>query len=239
MGYYGSWGQPVNETQLGIFYNTSETETNFNLTVEIWLKTGSMSLEDHSNDFYFDFDKNSASTYRGYFDINMGANSQICLTKYNASYKKGIDEVIHNSAATLARLGSNDRTVTVTNRFGIPALRKSTVSYDANGGTGVPDSQTKIYGIALKLSSVIPTRTGYKFKGWAISKTSTTVDYYSESKYEEDVSRTLYAVWEKDTDVKVKVDGKYVSGMMYVKKDGKYVHGVTYVKDKGTYRIGV
>ena len=46
-----------------------------------------------------------------------------------------------------------------------------TITYDANGGTGVPASQTKIEGEDLTLSTTIPTREGYKFVGWC-----TTVD---------------------------------------------------------------
>ncbi|MBR5423932.1 MAG: InlB B-repeat-containing protein, partial [Clostridia bacterium] len=43
-----------------------------------------------------------------------------------------------------------------------------TVAYDANGGTGAPDNQTKTYGTNLTLSSTTPTRTGYTFDGWDI-----------------------------------------------------------------------
>lgn len=41
------------------------------------------------------------------------------------------------------------------------------VTYDANGGTGAPAAQTKVYGKTLTLSTVKPTRSGYHFRGWA------------------------------------------------------------------------
>lgn len=71
-----------------------------------------------------------------------------------------------------------------------------TVSYNANGGSGAPDSQTKTYGVTLKLSSTNPTRTNYTFKGWATSASSTTVAYAAGANYTANASITLYAVWE-------------------------------------------
>lgn len=41
-----------------------------------------------------------------------------------------------------------------------------TISYNANGGSGAPSSQTKDGGIDLTLSSTVPTRSGYAFAGW-------------------------------------------------------------------------
>lgn len=70
------------------------------------------------------------------------------------------------------------------------------VKYDANGGSGAPTEQTKIHGVTLTLSSAIPTRTNYIFKGWGISSTSTTVSYSAGSTYTNNAAITLYAVWE-------------------------------------------
>ena len=44
---------------------------------------------------------------------------------------------------------------------------KYTISYNANGGSGAPGSQTKYYGTTLTLSSTRPERDGYRFVGWA------------------------------------------------------------------------
>lgn len=70
-----------------------------------------------------------------------------------------------------------------------------TVSYNANGGSGAPASQTKTYGVALTLSSTKPTRTNYNFKGWATS-TSGSVAYAAGASYTANAAITLYAVWE-------------------------------------------
>lgn len=71
-----------------------------------------------------------------------------------------------------------------------------TIKFNANGGTGAPGNQTKIYGKALTLSSVKPTRTNYTFKGWATSASATTAKYSAGGSYTANEAATLYAVWE-------------------------------------------
>lgn len=70
-----------------------------------------------------------------------------------------------------------------------------TISFNANGGTGAPASQTKTYGVALTLSSTKPTRTNYNFQGWAMSP-SGSVTYKAGGSYTANSGATLYAVWE-------------------------------------------
>ena len=70
-----------------------------------------------------------------------------------------------------------------------------TVAYSANGGTGAPASQTKTYGVNLTLSSTIPTRQYYNFKGWATSSSGSVV-YAAGGTYSANAAVTLYAVWE-------------------------------------------
>ena len=70
-----------------------------------------------------------------------------------------------------------------------------TVSYNANGGTGAPSSQTKTNGTVLTISSTVPTRTGYKFLGWATSSSATSAQYAAGGAFTSDENVTLYAVW--------------------------------------------
>lgn len=71
-----------------------------------------------------------------------------------------------------------------------------TVSYNANGGSGAPGSQTKTYGVSLTLSGTKPTRANYTFKGWGTSASATTVSYAAGASYTANAAVTLYAVWE-------------------------------------------
>ena len=81
--------------------------------------------------------------------------------------------------------------------YAVWQAKSYTVSYNANGGSGAPSSQTKTHGVALTLSSTKPTRTNYSFAGWATSSSSTSVVYTAGSSYTSNASVTLYAVWEQ------------------------------------------
>ena len=70
-----------------------------------------------------------------------------------------------------------------------------TIRYDANGGTGAPESQTKTYGVPLTLSAVKPTRAGYEFLGWSTDPTTMLTNYAPGERYTDEASVTLYAVW--------------------------------------------
>ena len=89
--------------------------------------------------------------------------------------------------------GTDYATTTVT----VPAVARPTytVSYNANGGTGAPASQTKQHDITLTLSSTQPTRSGYKFAGWGTSATDTGVKYAAGGQYTGNANITLYAIW--------------------------------------------
>lgn len=69
------------------------------------------------------------------------------------------------------------------------------VSYNANGGTGAPASQTKTYNQTLTLSSTRPARSGYTFLGWATKSDGTGAAYSPGGSYTANAAATLYAVW--------------------------------------------
>lgn len=70
------------------------------------------------------------------------------------------------------------------------------VTYNANGGSGAPEAQTKYYKHTLKLSSTKPSRSNYTFKGWATSSTATTATYQPGANLTTNANVTLYAVWQ-------------------------------------------
>ena len=85
--------------------------------------------------------------------------------------------------------------------------------YNANGGTGAPDSQTYTALSATSTQATFtvpnqtPTKDGYTFKGWADSSTATTAQYQPGGTIavkHENSPKTVYAVWEcnhpKDND---------------------------------------
>lgn len=76
-----------------------------------------------------------------------------------------------------------------------PTLKKYTITYDANGGTGAPSSQTKYCGTNLTLTTSKPSKTGYTFNGWKASNGTT---YTSGGTYTANASTTLTAQWKSD-----------------------------------------
>ena len=70
-----------------------------------------------------------------------------------------------------------------------------TVTFDANGGTNAPLSQTKTYGVTLTLTTTIPTRANYRFVGWSKDRNATSASYTAGGSYTDNASVTLYAVW--------------------------------------------
>ena len=78
--------------------------------------------------------------------------------------------------------------------------------YDANGGTGAPDSQTRtashptVNQATFTVPNQTPTKEGYTFKGWADSATATDAQYQpggTVAVKHADSPKTVYAVWEE------------------------------------------
>lgn len=91
-------------------------------------------------------------------------------------------------------------TKTASGSISIGVKTSYTVSYNANGGSGAPSSQTKWHGTTLTLSSTEPKKTGYTFEGWALSQAdanSGTWYYQAGGSCGKNENLTLYAVWEE------------------------------------------
>lgn len=86
-------------------------------------------------------------------------------------------------------------TLSASKSVSVPAKTSYTVSYNANGGSGVPTSQTKWYGETLVISSTQPTRNGYTFYKWNTKSDGTGSNYSSGDNYTTNASITLYARW--------------------------------------------
>ena len=76
-----------------------------------------------------------------------------------------------------------------------------TISYNANGGSGAPASQSKKYGQSVVLSDLVPKKPGYSFLGWATKSAATEPEYAPGDTYTANANLTLYAVWKLDPPV--------------------------------------
>ena len=102
------------------------------------------------------------------------------------------------SQITGSLTGTNTRTITVKESS---STTYYTLSYNANGGSGAPSSQTVKSGTGFYLSSTKPTRSGYTFLGWSTSKTATSASYSAGAGVKISSNITLYAVWKKNATV--------------------------------------
>lgn len=197
-----SWHEIASYCKLGIDWFASSGSTSVSITPKVYR-----------------YDLYNTDNYGGTFDEYLspdpvGAGAWYDLTFGSGSGTRTIDTFAtrsytrtHNSQKVTLKiawenigsyysgfksLGSGSNTWTLT----IDPLASYTVSYNANGGSGAPSSQTKWYGEELTLSSTRPTRTGYTFLGWATTSTATSATYSAGGDYTANKAAILYAVWE-------------------------------------------
>ena len=171
-------------------------------------------------------------SWDGQHDLNYSTNP--------ASYSYNIQTDGMNDALLFRPLpsGSYQYVVTAANAHGTVTLIDSafvigspttyTVSYNANGGTGTPASQTKTHNVPLTLTSTKPSRndasvgsytvtlnanggsvsstsltaartTSYTFKGWNTAANGSGTSYASGASYTANAAATLHAQWDSST----------------------------------------
>lgn len=72
-----------------------------------------------------------------------------------------------------------------------------TVTFDAAGGTGAPNSQTQVLGEGLVLPDTVPVREGYTFLGWTVESQGSFAEYRPGEALTAGEDMTLYAVWKR------------------------------------------
>ncbi len=76
----------------------------------------------------------------------------------------------------------------------------STITYNANGGSGSMSGRTVERGSTITLNANKFTRSGYTFAGWATSSSASSADFPDRAKVQINAaSLTLYAVWTKQS----------------------------------------
>lgn len=113
---------------------------------------------------------------------------------------------VGDCAEGMIELGVDDETM-ITSEIGervavistfakVDVVEKYTVTYNAYGGSGAPDSQIKYDSYDLELSTQIPTSEGYDFDGWIGSDRKR---YSAGGVYSGNASLELIADWQEKT----------------------------------------
>ena len=170
--------------------------------------TSVMKSQNYSEQVYY-----YENTYTISYNANGGSGAPSSQTKYYFSpltlttvspYRSGYSFLGWSTSSTAKSAtysaGGSFSTNANTTLYAVwqKNLATYTISYNANGGSGAPTSQTKTEGLTLYLSSSTPTRSGYTFKGWSTSSTASSATYSAGGSYTANASATLYAVWQKN-----------------------------------------
>lgn len=203
-GIAGGYGR------VGIYVGVSSNATTTTVTVSTWFWS-KYSVSDGYYSYYYNNDATSATTLinrsesiKTTVDTGTGwsTSNQVKLGETTYTYSRGTSDVTRNCAVKLTNIDRVGAAMTHTRSYTIPKLASYTISYNANGGSGAPGNQTKWYGKNLTLSSTKPTRTGYSFQGWALTKANADAGtwYYSAGgTCGKDENLTLYATWKANT----------------------------------------
>lgn len=204
---YGN-GESSRGGRIGLYCSRSSTNTRTTYTVEVWFWS-KYGVSDTGNTLYFDYwsAPNSAVTDEGACDIQTtsstgvgwSTSNQKLLKTFEFSYDRGTSDSTKYLYAKLTGVDRVNATMYVNTTVTIPKLASYTVSYNANGGSGAPSSQTKYYGKSLTLSSAKPTRAGYSFQGWNTNAAGTGTNYAINASYTGNANLTLYAKWKPNT----------------------------------------
>lgn len=209
------WGSIVNGSssgrkgRLGIYVGVTDTNTQRTVNVQVWFWTIYSCSDGAANTLYYNAGTSvTAATSVAASNIDIThtvasgegwntANQTRVLNK-TYTYDKGTSATTYKVYAKFSGIDMLNGAVSANTTYTVPALASYTISYNANGGSGAPSSQTKYYGKSLTLSNSKPTRAGYSFQGWATSA-SGSVAYAAGASYTANAGATLYAVWQANT----------------------------------------
>lgn len=156
--------------------------------------TRSVNKTDRSVEFY----RNNVVNANSY-EVTLFKNGVVYGTYSMPSTSKRISDLPsgeYSATLTAKNTKTGQSSYSLSGNFNI--VDTYLVTYDANGGENAPSPQTKIQDVDMTITSSIPRRTGYIFKGWAPNRTSTEPQYLSGGSYTKNTKITLYAVWEPE-----------------------------------------
>ena len=207
------WGSKVQGNtdsrygRIGIYITTTETDTTLTAKIQVWFSTKYSCKDGASINLKVDIGTNitaASTTVVTNLPINhptatgsgWSTSNHTCLYTVSKTYTKTSSAKTYNVYAAFSGIDMLPSKTMYDNKTStVHAVY--TISYNANGGTGAPDSQIKQHGVDLLLSSTKPTRTGYSFNNWLSSAQNKV--YQPGKYYGYDTSTTMKAQWVANT----------------------------------------
>lgn len=209
----------------------------------IW-STSSYGVYESGNSWVWTYTKNITLTARwaaNTYTVNYNGNGATSGSTASSSYEYGTSKKLtkngfkrvgytflgwnKSSTATYAIWDDEESALNLTDvnngtvtLYAIWKANTYTVSYNANGGTGAPSSQTKTYGVTLTLSSTKPTRANstvfthtirFMPNGGAFSNGSTSYQDISASR----ISKYTFNNWKSTENATYAPGGSYTLNM--------------------------
>lgn len=183
-------------------YVSSQNDSSANITVKCYFQNDGWNYQIGWLNAWTTCNGNTQQVaWNAAIDTTSSNYASAYLGEYTYGISKGTSS---QSIACSASITSNGTYIQGTKsssqtHVSVSALPSYTVSYNANGGSGAPGSQTKWYGRTLTLSSSKPSRSGHDFSGWNTNSSGTGTNYSSGGSYTANAGATLYAKWTAHT----------------------------------------
>lgn len=246
------------KTQLNYTTSNSDTTTTVNVSVGVYIQTkipssvASKWNKTHDTGWakVGGTERCSYSEGNGLGTItNINAGSNFYIKSGSASYTRRCTDYTTTVQGQNYHSGSGGSkplvgtSTTSAPSVTIPHRTLYTITYNANGGTLGANTVSvcsncganhKSFGYNATLSSVIPTRAGYRFVCWNTSADGTGTSYNAGATYSANANVTLYAQWE--CLIKLKNSGNWIDAVSSVKVNGAWTDvNDIYIKNSGTW----
>lgn len=134
--------------------------------------------------------KSEGDTLTTFNNANRSRDVALTIGSYPATltYSGNVSVIRYEGTPQYGNPWQGSGSTSITNPF-------VTVTFNANGGTGGPSTQTVCKGAACALTSSKPTRSGYTFSKWNTKADGTGTSYASGANINVSANTTLYAIW--------------------------------------------
>ena len=185
----------------GNYYRSDGTETSTNrYTINQHLNNS----VDHEIGYKFEWNASAGgSSYNGGWQLCLTVDGKIVERSTAYIYEKDMSNASGTwTAPASSHTGNSSHPFTLYLSDYPARFQNIKLTYDANGGTNAPASETKQVekgkSATFTVSTQEPTRENYTFKGWSTEKNAATAEFIGGNSITTSQNTTLYAVWEED-----------------------------------------